>query len=227
MKILAIDTSTRFLSVAVYNEGRVSEYNLETANRLSMLLVPHIKRILEALHLKPGDINYFVCGLGPGSFTGIRIGLSTIKGFCFALNKPSIGIGTLDVLAMNARQWPDYKSVIAAVDAKRGMVYYCQYRKKEGRYIKVSPYSLIKKEDFIKKLNPASLVLGDVLGVYAGEISRALPCASFPDKDLWFPKAHNMVILALEKIKGANPKLKSGIEPVYLYPKECQIKKGK
>ncbi len=99
MKILSVDTSTKFLTLAVYNEGRVCEYNLETGNRLSVLLVPHIKIVLKAAGMSLRDIDYFACGLGPGSFTGLRIGVSAVKGFSFALNKPVIGIPTLDALA--------------------------------------------------------------------------------------------------------------------------------
>ena len=220
MKILAFDTTTKFLSLAVYNEGSVCEYNLETANRLSLLLVPTIRRVLDALKLDISDIDYFAAGLGPGSFTGIRIGLSASKAFALALDKPLIGIPTLDALALNSPVTD--KDIITAVDAKRGLVYSCIYRYKSGRLIKSSPYALLSKENFLKSLKSAGIILGDALMVYRDEILKfALP-AAFTDRDCWYPKAHNIISLAAQSIKKGGP-FNSG--PIYLYPEDCQVKR--
>ncbi|MCM8795553.1 MAG: tRNA (adenosine(37)-N6)-threonylcarbamoyltransferase complex dimerization subunit type 1 TsaB, partial [Candidatus Omnitrophica bacterium] len=97
MRILGVDTTTKFLSLGIYDNGKIYEYNLELERKHLVLLSLTIDRVLKALGWKVEDLDYLACGLGPGSFTGIRIGLSTIKGLGFALNKPLIGIPTLDV----------------------------------------------------------------------------------------------------------------------------------
>lgn len=225
MKILSVDTSTKFLTLAVYNEGRVCEYNLETGNRLSVLLVPHIKIVLKAAGMSLRDIDYFACGLGPGSFTGLRIGVSAVKGFSFALNKPVIGIPTLDALAMNVPSCAKYKNIITAVDAKREMVYFCAYKNKDNRCVKTAPYSLIARDKFLSRIKSPCVVIGDAAGIYRQEILKSAPHAEFLDKDSWYPKGHNMVFLALERIKGPKVAGRKRLEPIYLYPKECQVKR--
>jgi tRNA threonylcarbamoyl adenosine modification protein YeaZ len=99
MRILGIDTSTKFLCLGIYDNGKMYEYNLEVGRKLSSLLAVDIKRTLDAAGLRINEINYFACGLGPGSFTGMRTGISTIKGLSWVNKKPIIGISTLDILA--------------------------------------------------------------------------------------------------------------------------------
>ena len=224
MKILAIDTTTKFLTLAVYDNGRIAEYNLETGNKLSSLLVPAIKKSLEAFGLRLQDIDYFAAGIGPGSFTGIRLGLSVIKGFSFALGKPLVGIVTLDALAMNAPSGD--KRIITAIDAKRDLVYSAAYRCKKGELSRITPYALLNKRDFYRSIKPSSIILGDILNLYRDEIKNNFSGASFLDRDLWYPKAHNIITLALKKIKQGKSGNNYRISPVYLYPKECQIRKS-
>ncbi|PIP19272.1 MAG: tRNA (adenosine(37)-N6)-threonylcarbamoyltransferase complex dimerization subunit type 1 TsaB [Candidatus Omnitrophica bacterium CG08_land_8_20_14_0_20_41_16] len=239
MKILAIDTTTKFLTLAIYDNGRVCEYNLEVGIKLASLLAPTIKRVLEAAGLTIGAIDYFACGLGPGSFTGIRVGLSTIKGFGLALHKPIIGVPTLDILAMNAPMGD--KIIIPVIDAKRSLIYSCAYKYKKGKLSKVVPYALITKEELYKKIKSPSIVFGDALILYREDIIRlqsqapyggpavakrrrvALGGVSFLDKDCWYPKAHNIITLALDKIRQGRADKNFKINPIYLYPKECQI----
>ncbi len=225
MRILAIDTTSRFLSLAVYDYGRVAEYNLDTGSKLSSLLVPSIKRVLDVLKLDIGDIDYFAVGVGPGSFTGIRLGFSTVKGFSLALRKPVIGIPTLDALAMNATV--SDKEIITAIDAKRGLVYSCVYTNKEGRLIKNTPYLLLKVEELLKKIKRPAVILGDALKLYHNEIVKNAPGIVFLENDLWYPKARNIISLALKKLKGTKPDASIRLKPIYLYPKECQIREAR
>jgi len=148
MKILGIDTTTRFLSMGLYVDGRFYEYTLETGRMLSGLLVPSIERVVSAAGLELREIDCFACGLGPGSFTGIRIGLATVKGLCAALNKPAVGICTLDVMAAAAPV--DDAMVVPAIDAKRGLIYCAFYKRKYGVLKRQGKYSLLSFEDFAK-----------------------------------------------------------------------------
>ena len=224
MRILAIDTTTDFFTLAVYDSAKVCEYNLKTGRKLSQLLAPAVKETLCALGLSVGDIDYFAAGCGPGSFTGIRLGLSLIKGFSLALRKPIIGEATLDILAMNCP--PTDRKIIPAIDAKRGFVYSCAYKYKGGRLKRLTPYSLISRDEFIKTINSPSIVFGDALNIYRDAILEKTGKADFLDKDSWYPKAHNIITLVLKKIKEGKAGRSFKINPVYLYPKECQINKA-
>lgn len=225
MKILGIDTSTKFLCLGIYNNNKIYEYNLDLGRRLSSLITPTIKRVLEALGWKINDIDYFACGLGPGSFTGMRVGIATVKGFAFSLNKPVVGISTLDILARNAAVIGAY--VIPVVDAKRNLVYCSVYRNKFGKSERIKPYMLLTIDEFFRKIKIKgnAIVLGDAAGLYRQKILMQMKNVTVLDKDYWYPNGRSIIDLARERINSKKVKSPSEIKPLYLYPKECQIRK--
>lgn len=222
MKILGIDTTTKFLCLGIYDDNKVYEYNLEVGRRLSVLLVQTIKRVLDTLGWQVSDIDYFACGLGPGSFTGIRVGLATIKGLSWRKNKPVIGISTLDILAKNARI--DDGLIIPIVDAKRNLIYCCNYKAKNGNIKRISPYMLLSENELLKKIKKNAVILGDALNLYKENILKSKKWVAILDRDYWYPRAHNIIMLALERIKQKKFTSPFNIQPIYLYPKECQIR---
>ena len=170
MKILGIDTSTKFLCLGIYNDNQIYEYNLDLGRRLSALITVTIKRVLDALGWQIKDIDYFACGLGPGSFTGMRVGIVTIKGLAFSLNKPIVGVSTLDILARNAGITSAY--VIPVVDARRNLIYCGIYRNKFGQPARITPYMLLTIDEFFKKtkLKDNAVILGDAINLYKQKI---------------------------------------------------------
>jgi tRNA threonylcarbamoyladenosine biosynthesis protein TsaB len=233
MRILALDTSTKVLALGAYDNGRICEYNLETATRLSGLLIPSIKRVLAALGWKMSDIDYLACGLGPGSFTGVRVGMAAVKAISWSLNKPIAGISSLDILAMNAQVEDAF--VIPVIDAKRGLIYSSVYRIKNNVLKKATPYMLLSPADLAarikNKIGPGTgekaVILGDAAGLYREEFRRSLPKARILDKDHWSIRAGNIVRLALEKIRIKELLGSFELNPIYLYPPDCQISKPK
>jgi tRNA threonylcarbamoyl adenosine modification protein YeaZ len=223
MKLLAIDTSTKYLSLGVYNEGALYEYNLEVGPKLSSLLAVTIKRVLDASGLGINDLDYFTCGLGPGSFTGMRVGLSTMKGLSWSQRKPLIGISSLDILAMNALPC-NHKIIIPIIDARRNLIYSCFYKNTNGSLKKTSSYMLLSKEALLKKIKQPAAILGDALNLYKEDILKNAPQSTLLDKDEWFPKAHNIIKLAVLRIKNKKFDDLLKINPIYVYPKECQVK---
>jgi len=223
MKILGIDTTTKFLCLGLYVDGNFYEYNLETGRNLSALLVPTIQRVLEAVRLKISDIDYFACGLGPGSFTGMRIGLATIKGLSIARNKPVLGVSTLDILAENVTL--NNALIVPAIDARRGLIYCSSYKREKGLLKRKSEYRLLNPDEFVKKFANKAIILGDAAIPYRDKMSSRIRGVTILDKDYWFPKAHNLIKLALAKIRVKQFTSAQAIKPIYLYPQECQIKK--
>jgi len=222
MKILAIDTSTKNLCLAIYDQGKFYEYNLAVGRELSVLLAPSIQRAVEGAGLKISDIDYFAAGLGPGSFTGLRIGLAAIKGISVIGNKPVIGVSSLDILAKNAGITD--RVIVSALDARRGLIYCSSYKNEKGILKRKSNYQLLSQDEFIKTFPSKSVILGDALDLYRNKILSHIKGSVALDKDYWKLSAHNLMELVLNKIKSRQASSALTIKPIYLYPKECQIK---
>ncbi len=122
MKILALDTSTLAATMALVDDSEVlAESNLPPGRTHSTTLLPEIRRILKDRALEVRDLDLIAVGLGPGSFTGLRIGLAAAKGLAWAAGKPLVGVPTLDALAMNHP--PARTRICPLVDARKGQVY--------------------------------------------------------------------------------------------------------
>ena len=125
-KILCIDTTSEFCSVSLFiNQNLIENNNSKIERSHSKLLIKLIDDTLNNNKLKIADIDIFSISKGPGSYTGLRIGLSSIKGFCYALNKPLVSINTLKILAISALENIDDKDFILCpmIDARRMEVY--------------------------------------------------------------------------------------------------------
>ena len=230
MNILAIDTSTKRLCLGIMNhKGKIVGYNLDSKIRHTQSLLPMIKRALRRLKLAIDEVDYFAVGLGPGSFTGLRIGLATIKGFTSVLKKPVVGLPTLDALAYNV--WPGGGGVICPlIDAKRNLLFTALYEISVNHKLKRrTPYLLISLEDLLKQLHPHKLVtfLGDGLGLYQERLKQELRNSTFLSEDAWYPKAENLVKLTERLINQGRFSDATRIKPIYLYPKDCQIRNAK
>ncbi len=221
MKILGIDTSTKFLCLSFYDNGRICEYNLELDRKHSKLLLLTIEKAIKAFNWDIADIDYFACGIGPGSFTGVRIGITSIKGLSFCLGKPVLGVSTLDILAKNADR---DGLIVPAIDAKRNLIYCSIYRNLKGSLKRILAYKLLSLDDFLKQVKPNSIILGDAVALYKGQFLSKIKGVSILDKDYWYPKGRNIIYLALRQIEEKKINNAFDIKPIYLYPKECQIR---
>ncbi len=127
MNILSIDTSTKNFSLAVSRNGRVARFrNIYLDKVLESSMIPAIDNILRDEGLKFKDLDGFAVGLGPGSFTSLRVGLSTVKAFALATAKPVVGISSLDVIAMNVID-EKVDEICTIMDARRKQIYACIY----------------------------------------------------------------------------------------------------
>lgn len=124
MNFLAIDTSGKYLSVAAYKDGETQATFLpECAMKHSVVLMDEIDRIFARAHMNARECDFFAAAVGPGSFTGIRIGIATVKGLCFACGKPALSVTSFDCLAYAEKSVP----VLALVNAGHGSFYACGY----------------------------------------------------------------------------------------------------
>jgi len=215
MKILAIDTSTDYLSLAISDRKKtIARYHRRTHRNHSRLIIPTISGLIKKARLKIHDIGVFAVSVGPGSFTGLRIGVVTVKGLAYALGKPIVTVPTLDVIAQNAKS---FRGVICPViDARKNKVYACLYKSDGNIVKKISKYLLLPAEELLKKTASYDkvLFLGDGVGLVGGQ----------EKVKSWYPKAGTVAGLALDKIKKKKFTSPEDLEPMYLYSRECDIK---
>ena len=175
MKILALDTSTMMASCAVMDENRVlAEYSMSQEKSHSERLVPMIDEILKGLDLKINDIDLYAVATGPGSFTGLRIGVATMKAFAHMFDKAIIGIPTIEGLAFNL---PHNKIVVPMVDARRNRVYTGIYSWEAGELSTIMKADAIEIDELLEMLDSKYndiAVNGDGSSLYRKKIVEVL-----------------------------------------------------
>ncbi len=221
MKILAIDTSTEYLSVAVSEDDEVrASYHRLSSMRHSSIMISVIDRVLRAARLKVEDMDGFAVSIGPGSFTGLRIGVTTAKALAFTLKRPVAGIPTLDVIARNAIKYPGI--ICPVLDARKNKVYACFFSSNGKRLKRMTKYLLLEPSDLVKKIRGKTLFLGDGAKVYRDVIAGSRG-AEFYGND-WHPRASVIAGLSLEKFRKKKYDDTLDLVPGYIYSKECDIR---
>ena len=224
MNLLAIDTSTKNLSLSIAKDGKVVKFrNIKLNRPLSFSIMPSIKKILDSSGITLEKLDGFAVGLGPGSFTSLRVGLSTIKGLAFASNKPVVGISSLDVLAMNIEG--DHRQICTLCDAKRNLLYSCLYEKNGSVLKKKNDYVLENIDEVTKKLKGEVIFIGDGIKLFREDINKVSSInPTFVDGKLAYPQARHLLPLALEKFKNNVEDDIAKLVPLYLYPEHCQVR---
>lgn len=156
MKILAIESSTSIAGVAVtHNRILLGEAYLNHGKTHSTKLMPMVKNLLSDLDLNIGDVDLFAVNVGPGSFTGLRIGITTANSLGFALNKPVYGIYSTDILA---RSIPCENCLICPIiDARNNQVYCAIYERTGGKLRRLTDFMAMDLDELLEKLKKYSL----------------------------------------------------------------------
>jgi len=235
MKILYLDTSSKYLSLAVAQDNKVlSRTHRQLDRRHSAQLACLIDKVLKRAKVSLKEIHGFCVSKGPGSFTGLRIGITAVKGLAYALEKPAVAIPSLDILAQNVKKIKSIRKrelvrqVCPIVDARQNKVYACLYQARNGKVIRKSGYLLLPIEELLKKLKGEVLFLGDAIPLYREQIRKTKGIkAVFAGEKFWYPRASQAIPLALERFRTGKVDDTDSLVPLYLYPKECQIKRVK
>ncbi|MFH1857302.1 MAG: tRNA (adenosine(37)-N6)-threonylcarbamoyltransferase complex dimerization subunit type 1 TsaB [Candidatus Omnitrophota bacterium] len=226
MKWIAMDTSTEYLSLGI-SEGEEVLYaqTVFLERKHSTELLPFLEKALEQVNFSIEETGGFIVGLGPGSFTGLRVGVSMVKAMASSLGKPLVGIPTLDCLAFAVPE--NAASIAVLVDAKRNQIYAARYEKKNTHLRKITKERVMLPESFLKSLKGETLFLGDGAVLYRDLIQKRMgPKARFAEPAYNIPNPEALIALGrahFEEGKLENPKT---LVPLYLYPKDCMIKKG-
>lgn len=241
MKILAIETSTKYLSLAIADEGSVlAEYKGEAILRHSQDLIPSIDALLRKIGLTLGGIDGFAISIGPGSFTGLRVGVSVLKGLNMATNIPIIAVPTLDVIAHNGIKWPG--DICVLVDARKNNLYCSFYKKANGGIIRLWGYLLVSFGELLERVQRLTLgsalgvargnqkdgndilFLGDGAGLYKKEILEKIKGATLAGEESWYPDVKITACLAVKKFKNREFEDPDTLAPMYIYSSRCNIR---
>jgi tRNA threonylcarbamoyladenosine biosynthesis protein TsaB len=227
MRILAADTSTKTGSVAVVeDESLVAEYTLNVSETHSARLMPTIDRVLNDAELGIEDIDALAIAIGPGSFTGLRIGLATFKGLALAAEKKLVAVPTLDALASSI-SFSDH-IVCPILDARMGEVYAALYKFSDGLCEKVSKDMVLAVEDLFREVDGKVVILGDGIALHRDRIVAVLgERAVFAPQRLWIPRAVNVAAIARSRVERGDSDDIGALEPIYLRQSEAERKWGK
>ena len=225
MYILAIDTSGSALSVALLDDEAIrAEVFLNTGMNHSIHLLPAIKYVYEQAGLNTDATDLFVCTIGPGSFTGLRIGVGTIKGLAMAVGKPVVGISSLEVLAANIA--PVSMNICPMLDAQRGQIYTALY-KMDGDFlpIRIGEERVADVELFLKELAEKTIFLGSGAIKHAQIIKKILPDMSIlaPERHC-YNRAAVAGILGMKKFQEGKTSDALTFAPLYMRPSEAEKK---
>jgi tRNA threonylcarbamoyladenosine biosynthesis protein TsaB len=183
MKILAVDTSTTSCSVAVVDKDLLlAEMTIDREQTHSKHLMDMIHAVMEFSGLAVADLDGFAVTKGPGTFTGLRIGISTIKGLAMASGKPVVGISSLDALAEQIACTTYFICVL--LDARKGEVYFSGYRFEDGVLNKEVDEGVLPPRQAVRDIKEPSLLVGNGAWLYQDTLVEtmgrmaffALPC---------------------------------------------------
>ena len=224
MKVLGIDTSTKVATIAIINEERViGEYSLSKDMSHSEKLMPMIKEVLDNIDMKIEEIDLFAVGVGPGSFTGLRIGVATMKSFAHLFAKPIIGVSTLEALAYNMNL--NQSIIMPMLDARRDRVYTSLYRFNGLEMQEIDRSEILEIEDMKEKLKDYEdiIVNGEGSLIYKGAIKEELgERVRFASIGQNVPSAISICELALRKYdKGEVDDLYT-LTPDYVRPSQAE-----
>ncbi len=213
MKILAADTSTLTGCIGLADGERViAEVILNVSQTHSSRLMPAIDRMLNETEIPLKDIDAFAVALGPGSFTGLRIGMSTLQGLAAATGKRLVGVPSLEVLAWNAAGAGH--QVCPMLDAKMGEVYAAIFEWNGAGFKKIQKETAAKVAEILQKTGSPTYVFGEGARVYEQEIRKtAGEPALFLPPACDVPRAGHLIHLAREAIERDDPE---PVEPMYV-----------
>jgi tRNA threonylcarbamoyladenosine biosynthesis protein TsaB len=225
-RILLIETATARLSTALSEDGTVTAFRVCDEPRMqASLTAPYVQEVLQEKGLSVKDLDAVCVGRGPGSYTGLRVGVSTAKGLCFGGGIPLLSVGTLDTLVSEAHRLgvvPEgCRYIVPMVDARRMEVYTAVFE--NGRQITETAPAIIDETSFAEYLEQGPcLFIGDGAGKCADVIKH--PDATFVQ--CW-PKASSMVEPALAAYRSGDFKDVAYFEPFYLKEFVATVSKKK
>jgi tRNA threonylcarbamoyladenosine biosynthesis protein TsaB len=223
MLILAIDTTTPHGSAALLEDSHLmAEVNCVASLTHSQRLLPAIDLMFRQQDLAVSDVDAFAVAVGPGSFTGIRIGLSTIKSFALASGNPVASVSTLEALAWKLKL-PHNRLLCPLLDARKGEVYAALFEVKQRQLTEVIPQGVYSPDEFFTRIPPNRIVsfIGTGVDVWNEKIF-----AYFKDKTRFSARslfiAHEVGLLGYDLLKAGKGVDAREVNPLYFRKSQAE-----
>ncbi|MCE5212324.1 MAG: tRNA (adenosine(37)-N6)-threonylcarbamoyltransferase complex dimerization subunit type 1 TsaB [Deltaproteobacteria bacterium] len=224
MLTLAFDSSSKTTSVALLkDEHIIYDVLINVALNHSEVLMPAIDQACIRTGIKIDEIDLFACTLGPGSFTGLRIGASTLKGFMLATGKPAVGISSLAALALNTGV--SSKIICSVMDAGRGQVYVANFHYKDNRILmQIGEDQVLNPLEIRQDKDKEVIFVGDGAVKYS-DVIRGNQSAAVVFPHQQYIRASSVGVLAIEKYKRNELLDAQTFVPLYLRSADALVKK--
>lgn len=226
MKILAVDTATKSCSVAIIDKDTLlAEVSITSKQTHSRHLMEMVNRAMGMSGLNISGLDGFAVTIGPGSFTGLRIGISSVKGLAMASGKPVVGISSLDVLAMQSN-FSQYL-ISPLIDARKGEVYFSRYRFKGCMLKKEIEEQVLPPQKAIENIKEPCIFIGNGAFLYkeilmdrVGDFARFV----FPFQNAI--RASTVAYLGLDRLKENDADDVFKLVPKYIRKSDAELKLG-
>ena len=218
MIILAFDSTAKAASVAITDDEQLlALYNIDNGLTQSELLLPMAENMLKNLKLTFDDVELLACAVGPGSFTGVRIGVALVKGIAFGKNIPCVSVSTLDELAENLAGLEGI--IVPVMDARRQQVYTATYRGRYGKLEKLTSdraIAISELADELKEYSEPIYLVGDGYEVAKHGLEAAGVKVQNTPKLLITENAYSVALVAKRKHESGEATTDLEIAPTYL-----------
>lgn len=222
MKILAVDTATTSCSVALISDRNLLAEEVYTAGRThSRHLLSIIQGILDRCDVSPDELDGIAVTRGPGTFTGLRIGISTVKGMAMALDLPVVGVNSLAALAYPLA-WAR-RPVAAMIDARRGEIYHACYGGNPGSGETDGVARVGAPETVAADLPANALLVGSGAVLYRDLFEKRFPGIEFAEDNAHTIRAASVGRLALDRFDGQTVESAGALIPEYIRKSDAQI----
>ena len=224
MKILAVDSSAAVASVAILSDNTVlGEYFLDNGNTHSETILPMTESLLSRLSMTLDEIDLFAVSIGPGSFTGLRVGVVSAKTFAWAVNADIIGVASLDVCACQAPK--DVEKISVAFDCQRGQVIYRDFdRSPDGTFAPAGDEKTVAWRDWLAQTEPDRWLSGPYVNRIATD---ALENRLVVAPELRAPTAKGVGELAIRQYAAGKKDVLWDLLPRYSRPAAAEEKRNK
>lgn len=221
---MAIETATPVSGAALVKSGRLlAEINIQTGNTHSERLMPQIENLFALGNVSPADLQAVAVSIGPGSFTGLRIGLTSAKTLAYAWNKPIVGVPTLEALAYGCPAGSGFTA--AMLDAQKGRVYLALYQWQNGRLSEVWPVKIVAAEQAFQDLADLPgpvMVCGEPMREYREMYTAGSGTVVPAPEPAVMPRAACVAFLGLELFQAGLAVSAAELNPLYVRRAEAE-----
>ena len=218
MKLLALDTATEACSAAVWVDGVVHAH-FEIAGRdHTKRLLPVVAEVLALAGLGYSQLDGLICGMGPGSFAGVRIGVAFTKGVALAHELPVVGVSSLTLLAQRALNAGGAERVLAAIDARMGEIYFQSFERDANGLARPLSDALVVAPDAVPLPRQPGpwLAVGSAWATYRAELSARLACEISSVDGAALPQAADAFVVAVPLFQRGEAQPADALQPIYL-----------